>query len=425
MRIEVRPIRSLLDEPVVIRIVSGPVNQLVTIDARMWDHDGQQWTSNATFLVDADGGVDLDRQSPASGTYTGVDPMGLFWSMTIGPEAISDHAPAPSPVAPLTVHLDARINRATISTATIERCYVSDDVDVSNVDERGLVGMFFQQPGLGARPAVLVLGGSEGGLPAAAAALIASHGYAALALAYFGLPTLPPALAGIPLEYFETALAWLGTQNGIRSDAIAVLGGSRGGELALLLGASFPQIRAVVAYVPSHVVHAGVGGGTGTGTHPSWTRRGTPVPFVPFPPRRANGPGHGPAGEQSVALTPRFLEALSDETIVEKATIPVERIKGPVLLISGEDDQMWPSAMMADRVMERLAANNHPYHSVHLPYAGVGHTIGIPTGPTTMTTARHSVVGRLFALGGNARDIAIAQADAWAQVQYFLRENLS
>jgi dienelactone hydrolase len=65
---------------------------------------------------------------------------------------------------------------------------------MSAVDEGSLVGMFFQPAGSGARPAVLVLGGSEGGLPTATAALIASYGYAALALAYFGLPTLPPVL---------------------------------------------------------------------------------------------------------------------------------------------------------------------------------------------------------------------------------------
>ncbi len=39
-----------------------------------------------------------------------------------------------------------------------------------------------------------------------AAALLASHGYAALALAYFGVEDVPKDLINIPLEYFGTAL---------------------------------------------------------------------------------------------------------------------------------------------------------------------------------------------------------------------------
>jgi hypothetical protein len=113
MRFEIGPTRTLVDEPVIIRIVGAPIHQLVTIDARMRDQSGRQWTSNATFLVNADGSVDLDRQSPVSGTYTGVDPIGLFWSMKIEAEIVPDDSPAPMSVAPVAVHFDARIDGAT------------------------------------------------------------------------------------------------------------------------------------------------------------------------------------------------------------------------------------------------------------------------------------------------------------------------
>ncbi len=74
-----------------------------------------------------------------------------------------------------------------------------------------------------------------------------------LALAYFGLENLPPELYEIPLEYLETAIRWMSNQPTVNADRLAVVGGSRGGELALLLGATFPKLRAVVACVPSGV----------------------------------------------------------------------------------------------------------------------------------------------------------------------------
>jgi len=42
---------------------------------------GSTWESQATFLTDTEGSVDVSTQQPFSGTYAQVDPMGLFWSM--------------------------------------------------------------------------------------------------------------------------------------------------------------------------------------------------------------------------------------------------------------------------------------------------------------------------------------------------------
>ncbi len=103
----------------------------------------------------------------------------------------------------------------------------------------------------GPYPAVVVLGGSEGGLPLRNAAWLASHGYAALALAYFRYDNLPQRLEAIPLEYFGQALSWMASRPEIDANHIGVMGVSRGGELALQLGSMYPQIKAVVAFVPA------------------------------------------------------------------------------------------------------------------------------------------------------------------------------
>jgi dienelactone hydrolase len=240
-------------------------------------------------------------------------------------------------------------------------------------------------------------------------------------LAYFALEDLPAALVNIPLEYFATAITWLQAQPGVQRDQLAVVGGSKGGELALLLGATFPQINAVVAYTPSNVLWNGIDNTPSDTPKPSWTYGGEALPSMP-----AVEPALGQAinAQEVVVLTPLFLPRLADPALVEQSTIAVEKIKGPVLLISGQDDQMWPSAQMAALVMERLTHHRHPYPDQHLSYADVGHSIGIPYFPTTVTRSRHSLIGKVYAMGGKAQASAAARADSWARVLAFLGEHL-
>jgi pimeloyl-ACP methyl ester carboxylesterase len=70
----------------------------------------------------------------------------------------------------------------------------------------------------------------------------------------------------------------------VAGDRVTVVGGSRGGELALLLGATFPDVEAVVGVAPGGVVTFGLG------RNPfcfcffrsSWSLAGRPVAFVPM-----------------------------------------------------------------------------------------------------------------------------------------------
>ena len=199
------------------------------------------------------------------------------------------------------------------------------------------------RPGAGPHPVVITLSGSGGGLSEGGAALYASHGYAGFALAYFNYADLPQDLIEIPLEYFETAIGWLQRQPRLDGDRIAVSGTSRGGELVLLLGATFPAVKAVIAYVPSGIVHGGIGRSGVRGASPAWTFRGEAIPYMqPRPEKLSAEPPPPPKGEP-IPLTPRFLRGLEDAEAAARAEIPVERINGPVLLISGKDDAMWPS----------------------------------------------------------------------------------
>src|SRR5262245_38828601 len=110
------------------------------------------------------------------------------------------------------------------------------------VRDDGLVGTLFLPSTPPPHPMVITLGGSVPGVFTPPAIMLASNGIAALALAYFGVEGLPSALAHIPLEYFAKAIRWCQSRRDLQPNAIAVAGSSRGGELALLLAATFPEI---------------------------------------------------------------------------------------------------------------------------------------------------------------------------------------
>jgi hypothetical protein len=125
-------------------------------------------------------------------------------------------------------------------------------------------------------------------------------------------------------------------------------------------------------------------------------------------------------------FTPLFQLYLKDEAAVRQSSIPLEKIRGPVLLLSGKDDKLWPSAQMADLVMKRLAGHKRPYPDKHLCYKNAGHLLGrcIPGPPVGDSRIRHTVTKVVFDLGGTPDGNAFALWDSWPKVLKFLDENL-
>ncbi|MSQ37243.1 MAG: hypothetical protein EXR61_02875 [Chloroflexi bacterium] len=424
LHLDVSPAFGLVDVPLRIHGSGVGPKGIVRVSARLLGDDGATWSSEATFSADLDGNLDLAAQAPVAGSYEGVESMGLVWSMR------ADSVDARNPflfrrrLDPLTITFEASVMGGGRAEAVARRASVSADVQRTDVREMGLVATFFQPADGRPAPIVLVFGGSGGGLSDASAALLASHGFAALSLAYFAMPGLPEDLALIPLEYFEAAIDWLAGCPNADTGRLAVMGTSRGGELALLLGATFPRVRAVVAYAPSALVYGSIRRTAGRGIDSAWTYHGEPVPwFRPTHPPAAGAPAPRPSGEP-FALTPGFIAGLSDEAAVGRALIPVERIRGPVLLISGRDDEMWPSWRYGEMVMERLSRNAHPYRDEHLSYPDCGHLVGFPYVPTTVTSSVHPVTRDLFAFGGTPPGQARARERSWPRVLRFLRESL-
>lgn len=426
-RIEVDCPDAGIDVPLRIVLAGFAADRLVTVTATWPFLNGTTWQSCARFVTDASGRVDISTSAPESGSYSEVSAMGLFWSMT-------QHCGEPAPVAadsilqPRRITLQACAPDGARAETVITRWLARPGVTRHVVREAGIVGTLFLPPGGKPREAVLVLPGSGGGVPESTAAVLASRGYAALALAYYRMPGLPQALVEIPLEYFERAIAWMRAQDWLGDGFLAALGASRGGELALLLAATFSGIDAVIAYAPSGVLDSGFDPAEPDDAPPraAWTHRGVPLPYMQQDNRCGDVVALAWQGED-IVVTPLYESWLRDPDAVERATIAVERIAGPVLLISGKDDRMWPAYRLAEIARARLVKHRHPHAVVHLAYADVGHSVCVvPYLPMTTSTAiRHAANGRRYVLGGTVRCNAQASADAWAQVLAFLEQSTS
>lgn len=212
---------------------------------------------------------------------------------------------------------------------------------------------------------LLLVGGSEGGLPSYYdVEKLTGLGYPCFVLGYFGTKSTPERLEMIPLEYFEKEIEALTSRPELKDKKIVVWGGSKGGELVLLLASKYKQIKGVIAAVPSAVVFQGLGGQPVS----SWSEKGASIPFVPFVPF-----------DYSRIVNYQYVEvyklSLQQTEAVKKAEIKVENINGPVLLLAGSADSMWPSHQMAEMVMKRLTDHQFPHSYTLYSYDNAGHTL--------------------------------------------------
>ena len=248
------------------------------------------------------------------------------------------------------------------------------------VREHGLIADFYYTEGHPSQRAIIFFGGSDGGniisKNMAFKRKIKSYvdqGYAVLSLSYFHYysePTLPKSLTNIPLEYFQSAIKWVTKQPGVQNDGVAVYGNSRGGELALLLASYFPEIKVVIAAVPSAYIWGAYGASMTTEEEQAllakkpcgnvaWTYQGKEIAGICYSTYLEYNP---------------WYTVIDNAEEVEPFAIQVEKMQADVLLLSGKHDKMWPSTEMSNRVIERLKANNYSHVYRHISYEE-GHSV--------------------------------------------------
>lgn len=358
--------------------------------------------SKAVIRPNAQGIFQSDRQWSSDGTYLGVDPDGFFWSMA-GPMDFK---------APYTFSLEWHSQE--ITSATLPWKMTRPNVTKHDFGGRDMVGHLYLPQASEPLPTVVVLGGSEGGVTSAsfAAAAWANAGFASLGLAYFAEPGLPTKLKNIQLEYFERAFGMLSQHPQVDPNRIALMGTSRGGELALLLGAYFPRyVSAVIGVTPSQFLWG-----------PSWSFRGQMLPHIigPLSTGRLFRDGQTVLRQRDGFAA--SLHALGAHRAY--ARIQIEGIDGPVLFVAGEDDQIWPAADFVREAMLDLKAAGRTGDEMQI-FSEAGHFISIPGYPTTQTSREHPQFGVVFDNGGRPDADAHASREFWTKAKAFLREHLT
>ncbi len=372
---------ALADQAVHLTVTGLKSHAKVNVGAEAVDRDGKKWHGEASFTADDHGTIDLDRAKPSAGSYQDTDGMGLLWSMNPpdGDPDAQSYVPPDEDGRPVE-HLDVFVRKdgKEVERTTLTRQWVGPGVTTRPVSlaKDKVSGMYVAPPPDHAKhPAVLLFGGSEGGLALLSTAdLLASHGYPALTVAYFHAPGLPKDLRNIPLEYFASAARLLARQPGVDPNHIIVISASRGTEAALLLSQNFPSlVHGAVLYAPSAVIHVSFPSPNGL----AWTLHGQPLP---------------------------------------EDLIPVDHVDGPVLAVAGTDDLLWLSNPAASLIVDKLDQAGKRFRHEALVVPNAGHGVGgapyLPHG----TSLKHPVTGRQLPLGGTRAANESALRQGWTRV---------
>lgn len=393
-----------------LRVTGLVPSSTMELSLRRITKDGTTSESRARYQVSSDGSVD-PASSSATGDYVGVDAAGPFWSMRPATPANENHG---------TLTVIATTGGRQVAKCTVPLLPWAQDIIMKEVDAFPGARLYRRQ-GKQRLPIIIVLGGSEGGSSGARgiAPRLAELGYAALSLPYYNpswtgekLPNLPQAFVDIPVDRLEQVKRWIDRQEGLNRHRVGIYGVSKGGEFAMLAGARFSWLRAVVGIVPSDVVWEGWGTSDGEGKRSSFAMRGKPLPFVPYRGMR-EAISALERGEQRTLVEPHLEGRRAEPERAAAGRIPVEQFRGAMLVAGGDLDATWPSGEMVRAIAERRAAAQ--LQTVALSFARAGHGLaGTGWSPMNFPRAKDTVVAN-----------AQAQRLIWTATQSFLADHLA
>ncbi|XP_028392681.1 acyl-coenzyme A amino acid N-acyltransferase 1-like [Dendronephthya gigantea] len=408
-KINVNPsLTTLVDEKVDIIVSNLRPDEMVTLQARTVDDNNLLFVSTAKYRANRNGEVLVSSQASLGGSYTGVEPMGLFWSMKPDTNADKhDFLTKRNVTVPLNVIIDVFDEfGVAAASVTLERCFIGTGVTRCTVEGDGFYGTIFLPPGKGPFPGVVDLWGLPGGIREDRAALLASNGFVALALAYWGFKDLPKRYGSLSMSYFEKAVDWLISHDKVMSGGIGVVGLSMGGVLALAIASQIPEkIKAVVS-ISGPPVLIGC-----TLCCNDFTIQGFPVEYT----------------DDTYVSYSHYLSIFKSKEACKPGApslVPVERITGKVLLVYGLDDQLNTEIdWMCEETYQRMEQHGKGSLCKRLPLPGTGHFIT----PCYLPPCSRHYVERwddTWFLGGENKAQSKAQEFYWNESLKFLKENI-
>ncbi|KAI4568418.1 hypothetical protein MJT46_008216 [Ovis ammon polii x Ovis aries] len=400
--------RCRWDEPVRIAVRGLAPGQPVTLRASLRDEKGALFRAHARYCADAAGLLDLERAPALGGSFAGLEPMGLFWAME--PEEPLMRLVKRDVQTPFAVELEVLDGhepeaQRLLGRAVHERDFLAPGVRREPVRAGRVRGTLFLPPGSKPFPGILDLFGSSGGLCEYRASLLAGHGFAVLALAYFRFEDLPEHLNDVCLEYFEEAVDFMLQHPKVKGPGVGLLGYSKGGDLCLSMASFLKGITATV------VINACV-----ANTLAPLCYKDMIIPELSYDLKKYTITESGFLNFVDIWGNP--LEKTNHQSL-----IPLEKAQGPFLFIVSMDDHNWKSEVYAHIASERLQAHGKDRPQI-IYYPGTGHCIEPPYFPLCRASV-HAVLGQPVFHGGEPKAHSNAQADAWQQIQTFFHKHLN
>ncbi|MFB6072463.1 MAG: acyl-CoA thioesterase/BAAT N-terminal domain-containing protein [Halobacterium sp.] len=402
------PADAAVDDAIRISVTGLDPGERVTLEATFADL-GTEWASDATFEADADGRVDLTEDEPVAGDYDGLYPMGLVqFADRVGESPVDTRDGRET----TDLKLAARVDGDVVAETTVRR-RVAPNVDARDLDPQtdGVAGTLYAPGEDGSHQGVVALHGSGGEPYGRKARVLASHGFAVLALRYFGGPDpVPEEFAEVPISYVGDAIARLRDCEAVATGDVGVVGASRGSELAALTASQRDDVGVVVAYAPSAFAWFGEDADDEPGPPPSaWTVDGDPLPLLPHP-GRGGQPEETDRGLRTRPMYEAFVRE-ADADALEEAMLPVGDVAADVVLVSGRDDGIWQASEMSETLVD--AMQDAPGAAAHYAFEDAGHGVFLPYHPTTERSTREKRGEPDFVHGGTPSGAATADEESW------------
>lgn len=295
---------------------------------------------------------------------------------------------------------------------------VPNGIEMQRIDEDGFKAKLLTKEGNHSEKVIIIVPGSGGGFIRDRAILgLVNQGYNVFSMVYFGESGLPKQIEQIPIEGIHKSIAWLKKEQEVKK--IIVIGISKGAELSLLYASKFDDIDGLICYSPSNIIlpnHVQIK--KEKDFKSSWTYQGIEVPYAKLKLFKA------PAG--NVIYKSYIDPILKDEAELLKAEIEVEKIKCPLLLLSGKEDQVWPAYPMSKRMEKRIQAHASQTPINAIGYEDCGHQfLWFGTGePQSVTTSQSLWLSGFkrhrFIYGGSIEGTKKAMKDSKIKVFEFI-----
>ncbi|XP_015242316.1 PREDICTED: acyl-coenzyme A thioesterase 1-like [Cyprinodon variegatus] len=389
--------RCLFDEPIQVKVAGLRSKQVVTIRASTTDERGLEFTSSANYRADGCGEIDLSRDPSVGGSYLGVEPMGLFWSMKS--QILHKDFRKTRAVDPIKVNFSIHEEKGKmLAEVTNERFLMGDGVSRLPVKEGNIDGVLFTPPGKGPFPAVLDLYAYRS---EKRACLLANKGFVTLSV-----PVNIDSQKPIHLDHFEDAVDFLQRLPKVDGKGVGILSKSKGGEVALSLSAFVRGVKAVV-WINGCSANTGL---------PLYYKKKQILPALMFDHKKTFSTNSGAVISKYAMHDP--LKAENRDCLV-----PIEQAGGNFLFVASGEHLISDRKAYMDNMVERLRHHGKDNFET-LSYPQAGHYLEPPYGPFCRSSL-NVILGGPALWGGKPRSHAAAEVHLWREIQKFFRSHLT